>query len=107
RVQDLVGVRVADSREKSGVGQGALDRVILARQSFPKRGEIRRQHLQASALELGQRRLPANDVQRSLFFELASVKRRVPPSNSNAASAVLPAGRVPRGRQWRRPAIIR
>ena len=41
------------------------------------------------------------------FFELASVTSSVPFGKSNVARAIFPMGFMPRGRQRRRPAIIR
>jgi hypothetical protein len=63
-VKDLVGVGVPDPGEEAGVRERALERVVLAEERPPERLQVRRERLEAAAVEGGERRLAADEVER-------------------------------------------
>ena len=108
-VQDLVGVGVADAAEEARIGEGALERVALAREGLaelPRR--VAPSDLEAAAIERCEPGLALHDVQRRppLGARLGEHQRPRQPK-SNAASPIRPGSGAPAGRRCRRPAIIR
>ena len=108
RVEDLVGVRVADAAEEARVGQRALERVVLARERRGERVERRRQRRRGRR----DRARPSAALPRTTWsdarcFDPASVNVSVPCSKSNAARSTVRGTAAPGGLQWSRPAIIR
>ena len=67
-VEDLVGIRVADSAEDVGVGQRSLQRVILLSQSRGEGWLVGGQHLEALRIVRRERRFTADDMNRGLTF---------------------------------------
>ena len=107
-VKDLVRVRVADPGKEPRIGQGALQRVALARERLPKGagGPPR----EPRGLHGRRRRAPAGRATRwsdARLLVLASERTSAPSSKSNAARAPRPPTRAPRFFQCSRPAIIR
>jgi hypothetical protein len=50
-VEDLIGIRVADATEQTGIGQGALERVILQAKPLCELWQLRVERLDPAALE--------------------------------------------------------
>ena len=67
-MQNLVAVGVADPGEQIRVGQRALDRVIAGKQPRTKLIEVRFQRLQATPVEVCQRVLAADQVDRGALL---------------------------------------
>ena len=65
-MENLVGVRVADSAEQMRIGQRAFERVIVTTQSAPERLTIDLEHVDAAGIVFLQRRRSAHDEQRCL-----------------------------------------
>ena len=63
-MQDLVGVRVADPAEEMGVGECALEGVVLALQSLGELDEAGVQHLESTAVERRESRRAPHDMER-------------------------------------------
>src|SRR6185503_1455294 len=53
-VEDLVGVGVADAAQDARIGEGALERMTLARERGAERWEVGVEHLEPAAIELAQ-----------------------------------------------------
>ena len=67
-MKDLVGVRVADSREEPRIGQRALDRMVLAGERGAKAREVGFEDLEPSARMLGDGLLAADQVEGGAFL---------------------------------------
>jgi len=63
-MQDLVRVGVADAAQDAGIGQRALERVILAGQRAVERGRVGVEHLEPARIVLGEARLAADEIER-------------------------------------------
>ena len=63
RVQDLVGVGVADAREEPRIGQAALQRVVLARERGAERRQVGPEHVEAAAIVRLQVRTSGDQMQ--------------------------------------------
>src|SRR5439155_21011201 len=62
RVQDLIGVRVADPAEEMGIGQRSLQRVVLTRERVAKPIERGVERLETAGIERRQRRLTSHEL---------------------------------------------
>ena len=103
-VQDLVGVGVADAVEQLRIGEGALERVILARQ----RGARTRRGRRSSTSRppgscCGERRLAAHEVQRRALLRAGLGKRQRAVGKAKRGQADL-AGQLGAGRLPVQPA---
>ena len=107
-VQDFIRVGVADAAENVRVGQGALERVVLAREPLGERRQCRVEHFEPTGIERAELRSPRRSMcSDACRRDPASVRIAEPVGKSNAASPTLPGIAAPRSRHRSRPAIIR
>jgi hypothetical protein len=66
RVQDLVGIGIADAADKPGIGEGALQGAILGSECGAEAVDVCREDFDAAGI----------DVERRPFFTAQNVKRR-------------------------------
>jgi hypothetical protein len=100
RVQDLVGVRVADTAEDAGIGQGAFERMVLAPQPFRETRKAGGQYFQPARIVLPEacgaagnmnRRLPAGAGFGEDQRAAGKVERGEPDLVGNRCAAIAPA----------------
>ena len=99
-MEDLVGVGVADAAEEMRVGQGPLERVVLATEHRSELLERRREHLEPAGVQRLQGVLAAEQEQRRPPLRAGLGEQQACPSEkSKAASAFfareLDARRLP------------
>src|SRR4051812_47124161 len=63
-MQDLVGVCIADPAEKTRIGEGALERVVLLREALAKGIEARMFELETAHVERRERRTAFDQMER-------------------------------------------
>src|SRR5438034_9678422 len=106
-MQDLVGIGVADACEETRIGEGALQRVVLPDQPFPKCSQISLHYFDASRVHGVERCLPSTTCSEARRLVPASVKASTPLSNSNSASVMRAGAFLLPSIQRSRPAIMR
>ena len=98
-MQDLVGVGVADAGEQARVRQRALGRMVLARQRLAETGEVHSEHLDPPAVELRERRLSRDQMERGPLLRrglgeheraVGKVERRERPAAADLRPALSP-----------------
>src|SRR5579871_5285737 len=68
RVQDFIGIGVADAVDHPRIGQRPLEGVVLRRQCCSKCRKVRREHVNTARIELAEIRFAAYDVQRGAML---------------------------------------
>src|SRR5579864_4091330 len=64
RVQDLIGIRVADAAQQARIGKSSLQRAIFDRERGAERGEMTREDVNSPGIDGAQAFLAAEDMQR-------------------------------------------